>query len=237
MTNLLYSTTIPIDEEIYLRIPTVGEVLDSNGMYDTICSSITATPRDLMVELDDMGIDYNDIEEYELFLLMFQSLKGLDASILFGDLDLTLYEMAENENGEIVIQNQHTGNYIDKFKYRFMCEMISKMNYTKRNNKKAGNEAARRYLIEKERRKKKRAKNKMQNGENPMNSLIISLVNAPEFKYDYQSVRDITIYQFNSSLHQIVDRVSFDKLMIGVYAGTVDTSKMSPKSLTWIKQN
>ena len=237
MTNLLYARTIPVDNEITIHIPTVGEVLDSNGLYDTIVSTITATPRDLMVELDDLGIDYNEIEEYDLFLMLFQSLKTIDTSLLFSGVDFKPYEIAVGENEEVILLNKDTGNYIDKFKYLYLCDTMSKINFLKRNNKKAGNKAAKDYLIQKERKKKKRAKRKRKSDENPLNNLIISLVNSAEFKYDYQSVLDLTIYQFNASLHQIISRVSFDKLMIGVYAGTVDTSKMSPKSLSWIKQD
>lgn len=237
MTNLLYASEIPIDEELVVRIPTVGQVLDSNGLYDNIVSTITATPRDLMVELDDLGINYSEIEEYDLFLMLFQSLKNIDTSLLFGGVDFSKYEISITDTSEVVLQNQETGNYIDKFKYFYLCDLMCKINYIKRNNKKAANDAARSYLIEKERKKKKRAKRKKKDDENPLNGLIISLVNTAEFKYDYSSVLDLTIYQFNASLHQVIDRVNFDKLMIGVYAGTVDTSKMSPKALNWIKSD
>ena len=236
MTNLLYSTSIPVDEDITLRVPTVREVIESDGLYDQIVSAFTATPRDLMVELDDLGIDYNEIEEYDLFLLLFQSLETTDTSILFGGLDFSAYEMAIGERDEVILQNQNTGSYIDKFKYMYLCDTLSKINYIKRNNKKAGNKAAKDYLIQKERRKKKRAKRKAKKEENPLNGLIISLVNTAEFKYDYQSVLDLTIYQFNASVHQIIEKINFDNIMIGVYAGTVDTKKISPKSLSWIKQ-
>lgn len=236
MTNLLYSDHIKVDDEITLTIPTVGEVIKSDGLYDAIVSTFTATPRDLMVELDDLGIDYNEIEEYDLFLMLSQSLKTMDTSILFGGLDFSQYNIAESPSGEIILLNEDTGNYIDKFKYMYLCDTLCKINFITRNNKKAGNNAAKSYLIQKERRKKKRAKRKAKKQENPINGLIISLVNTAEFKYDYSTVLDLTIYQFNASLHQIIDKVNFDKLMIGVYAGTVDTKGMSPNRLSWIKQ-
>lgn len=236
MTNLLYSDHIKVDDEITLTIPTVGEVIKSDGLYDAIVSTFTATPRDLMVELDDLGIDYNEIEEYDLFLMLSESLKTMDTSILFGGLNFSRYNIAESPSGEIILLNEDTGNYIDKFKYMYLCDTLCKINFITRNNKKAGNNAAKSYLIQKERRKKKRAKRKAKKQENPINGLIISLVNTAEFKYDYSTVLDLTIYQFNASLHQIIDKVNFDKLMIGVYAGTVDTKGMSPKRLSWIKQ-
>ena len=236
MTNLLYSDHIKVDDEITLTIPTVGEVIKSDGLYDAIVSTFTATPRDLMVELDDLGIDYNEIEEYDLFLMLSQSLKTMDTSILFGGLDFSKYNIAESPTGEIILLNEDSGNYIDKFKYMYLCDTLCKVNFITRNNKKAGNQAAKSYLLQKERRKKKRAKRKAKKEENPLNGLIISLVNTAEFKYDYTTVLDLTIYQFNASLHQIIDKVNFDKLMIGVYAGTVDTKGMSSSRLSWIKQ-
>ena len=49
---------------------------------------------------------------------------------------------------------------------------------------------------------------------------------------------DLSIYRFNQSLKQIQHKIAFDNTMTGVYAGTVDTSKLSNKDyLTWIPQN
>ena len=65
--------------------------------------------------------------------------------------------------------------------------------------------------------------------------MVVALVNRPEFKYNYEQVMDMSIYKFNQSFKQIETSITFDKTMIGVYAGTVDTSKMADKSsLSWI---
>ena len=46
---------------------------------------------------------------------------------------------------------------------------------------------------------------------------------------------NLSIYNFNQSLKQIQHKITFDNTMIGVYAGTIDTSKMSNKdALSWI---
>ena len=61
-------------------------------------------PIDLMVQLDDIGIDFTSIDEYDLFLLMFTGLKNQDTKLIFGDLDLSKFELATNqENGNIVL--------------------------------------------------------------------------------------------------------------------------------------
>ena len=48
-------------------------------------------------------------------------------------------------------------------------------------------------------------------------------------------IDDVSIYKFNQSLQQIQRKIAFDNTMVGVYAGTVDTSKMADKdALSWI---
>ena len=49
-------------------------------------SSLTATPFQYMVPLDDMGIDSFKITDYELFKLVFPVYARSDLSLLFGDL-------------------------------------------------------------------------------------------------------------------------------------------------------
>lgn len=88
--------------------------------------------------------------------------------------------------------------------------------------------------MEQERRKQKRKANKPY--EPYLEKLVIALCNSPEFKYNYEETMELSIYKFNQSFKQIQTRVTFDNTMIGVYAGTVDTSKMTDKScLSWLQ--
>ena len=49
---------------------------------------------------------------------------------------------------------------------------------------------------------------------------------------------ELSIYKFNQSFNQIQHKIAFDNTMVGVYAGTVDTSKMINKDiLSWIPRN
>ena len=59
--NLLYARKYPVNEHIQIEIPTVGEILDQEDAYYSMVSLITATPYDMMVQLDDMKIDFMEI--------------------------------------------------------------------------------------------------------------------------------------------------------------------------------
>lgn len=64
----LKADRIPITDKIYVRIPTIGEILDHEQTYYSIAYNLTSTPYQQMVRLDDMGIDYTEISEWELFM-------------------------------------------------------------------------------------------------------------------------------------------------------------------------
>ena len=58
--SFLNSTYINIVPNLSIRIPTVGEILEDEDNYYSIVSSLTASPFQYMVQLDDMAIDYTN---------------------------------------------------------------------------------------------------------------------------------------------------------------------------------
>ena len=217
-----------------VRIPTVGEILDNEQHYYNLIYSLTATPYQYMVQLDDMGIDFTTITDYQLFMMLFLVWAKGDLSILFGDIDLSdIFVKINPQNGLPVLYSPRNQIMIDEFVYNQIVNAIRKINNLKRENRKPGNESARKYLLERERRKQRRNANKSY--EPYLEKLVIALVNTSEFPYDYDSCMDLSIYKFNQSFKQIQHKIAFDKTMIGVYAGTVDISRLGDRScLSWI---
>lgn len=234
--SLLYADHIEITDKISVRIPTVGEILEDEQKYYSLVSSLTSSPFQCMVQLDDMGIDYTEVTDYQLFQMMFVMLSTTDMSILFGDLVTNGYQLyKDTSNNTDVLYNETTGTdyKIDEFVYIKIADAIRKINNLEKDNSKPGNEEAKRYLLKKARKKQKRNVNKPY--EPYLEKMVIALVNRPEFKYNYEETMEMSIYRFNQSFKQIQTSINFDKTMIGVYAGTVDTSKMADKSsLSWI---
>ena len=91
---------------------------------------------------------------------------------------------------------------------------------------------AKKYMLQRAREKQKRNKNRKSDSQ--IESLIVALVNAPEFKYDFESVLNLTIYQFNESVRQIIKRVDYNNRMFGVYSGTINAKEMSQDDLNWL---
>lgn len=232
--NLLNASSVQILPNLTIKIPTVGEILEDEQKYYQIVSALTTTPFQYMVQLDDMGIDYTKISEYDLFKMLFPIYAQSDLSILFGDLNTSDFSVyISSQNADPVIFSPSNNIMIDEPAYHTLAETVRKINLFEKVKSKPGNESARKYLLEKERARQKRAARKPY--ESYLEKLVIALVNTNEFPYDYRSCMELSIYQFNQSFRQISHKINFDHTMIGVYAGTVDTSKMHNKDvLSWI---
>lgn len=232
--SLLKLSSVEILPSLSIRIPTVGEILEDEQYYYNLITSITSTPFQYMVQLDDIGIDFTQITDYQLFMMLFPSFAQGDISILFGNTDLSDIQIQKNnQNDMLTLYSPKNNLVIDEYIYSQIVETIRKINNLKKENRKPGNNEAKEFRIKLERKKQKRNANKPY--EPYLEKIVIALVNRPEFKYNYETVDDLNIYQFNQSFEQIKTSINFDNTMIGVYAGTIDTSKLKDRScLSWL---
>lgn len=235
--NLLYKDRVDINDKIHIVIPTVGDVIETigtdNDYYDMV-HTLTAMPIDMMLPLSDAGYDYEKMTDYDLFCLIFGGLRLRDTRLIFGDLDLTLFEPAINEkNGMPVFVDRKHDIVIDRGVQGLIADALRKIHGLKKNVKKPANEEAKKFLLDRARKKARRRK-RMGPEDSQLESLITAMVNTPEFKYDYRSVKEMTVYQFNESVHQIISKVEYDNRMIGVYTGNVSVKDLKEDELNWL---
>ena len=233
MQNILYKKQYPINEHIKLEIPTVGDILEQEDIYYSLVSMITATAYDMMVQLDDIGIDFAEITDYELFLIIFNALKMQDTSLIFGSLDFRKFSaMVNPQNNMVVLRNAETNAVIDRAIHDQICQALRKIHHLKRNNRKPANGASKKYMLQRTREKMKRKKNRTEDSR--LEELIVALVNTEQFHYGFEETRNLTIYQFNESVEQIINKIDFDNKMHGIYAGTISAKDMSQNDLNWL---
>lgn len=223
-----------INDNIVILIPTVGEILEfGESDYYALINSLTAMPIDMIAELDDVGVDFTKIDEYELFFILFNGLKEVDTSLVFGDLNLRAFSPAINKaNGELVMFDDVNGIVIDRGIQHMISDTLRKIHHLTKNTKKPGNDAAKEYMIQ--RAKLKRRRKKRREKDSNLEQLIVGMVNTEEFKYRFDDVKDLSIYQFNESVRQVIKKIDFNNRMIGVYAGTVSAKDLSQDELTWL---
>ena len=232
-TNLLYKKQYAINDAINIIIPTVGEILDNEDEYYNLVSLLTAMPIDMMVQLDDAGIDFTKINDYELFLIMFSGIKGFNTHLIFGDLDLSNFNLFINEeNEQVVLYDDQNDITIDRAVHSRIAAALREIHHLEKNRRKPANDEAKEFLLKRAREKMRRNKNRKQASQ--LEPLIIAMVNTEQFKYDYETVKDLSIYQFNESVRQIIHLVDYKFKMGGVYAGTIDVKSLSRADLDWL---
>lgn len=235
MASLLYTKEKQINEHISVHVPSVGEILDNEDSYFDVVCRIVSTPYDMMVQLDDAGIDFTKITEFDLFCLMFPSLQEMDTSMVFGDFNLAGFNTAINsQNGNVVLRDQEAGINIDCALHDQIATFLRSLLRLEKNVKRPANIEAQKYMIERARKKQNRNKKKPPTSR--LEDLVVAMVNNKDFPYNYESVRDVSIYQFYSSLHQITHKIKFDNTMIGYYSGTVKFEDLSKADRNWILQ-
>lgn len=231
--NLLYERWIPINDKIGIYVPTVGEIIDCEDDYYSLVSILTAMPIDFMVQLDDLGIDFATINEYDLLLILFPELKSKDVSMVFGDLDLSGFELMVNQqNSNIVLRDEVNDITIDRSVYSMISNTLRKIHNLERDRRKPANQEAKEYMIKRAREKMRRSKYKHRNSQ--LESLIISLVNTEQFKYDFERTRELSIYQFNASVQQIIKKTDYEHLMYGIYSGNISAKDIKSDELVWL---
>lgn len=231
--NLLYQRRYAINDSIGIIIPTVGEIIDNEDAYYNLVSVLTAMPIDLMVQLEDAGIDFMSINEYELFLLMFAGFKDQDTSLIFGDLDLSKFKIAVNEqNGNMVLWDEENDIKIDSAIHSQIAGVLRKIHHFEKNRRKPANDEAKEFMLKRARDKMKRRKNRKEDSQ--LESLIVAMVNTEQYKYDFEGTRELSIYQFNESARQVIKKVDYDNRMYGVYTGSINAKDLSQDDLNWL---
>lgn len=232
--NFLYKKQIAINDSISIVVPTVGEIIDNEDAYYGLVSMLTAMPIDLMVQLDDAGIDFTTLNEWELFLLLFSGIKSQDTRQIFGDLDLSKFKMAVNEqNGTIILLDDEHDIRIDMAIQAQIANVLRKIHHLEKNTRKPANEEAKKFMIERARAKQRRNRNRKEDSQ--LETLIIAMVNTEQYKYDFESTRGLSIFQFNESVRQIINKVDYEHRMYGVYTGTINAKELSQDELNWLK--
>jgi len=231
--NLLYQRQYKINDDVQVVIPTVGEIIDDEDAYYGLVSLLTAMPIDMMVPLSDAGVDFTKINDYELFLMLFSGIKTQDTHLVFGDLDLSKFELATNSNNDtVVLWNQETNVVIDRAIHGQIANTLRKIHHLEKNLRKPGNDEAKEYMIQRARDKQRRNRNRKT--ESQLESLIVAMVNSEQYKYDFEGTRELSIYQFNESVRQIINKVDYQNRMIGVYTGNIDSKHLSQDDLNWL---
>ena len=236
--KLYLGSDIKIASGITLYQPTIGEIANYNeAEYFSMAQTLCATPSSMKVTLDDMKLDYMQVEDFQLFMMLCQSFTLDKTKPLLGDLDLTKfkpYQLKDTE--EVVLANgevDENGNpiIINQIIYDILTTYIRKMHGFKKQVDKAANAITRKVLIDDERKAAQRNKDK------PYKSFLVPLVSSLQGRQGYTKdyICNMGLYEFMNQINRVQIIVQADAALGGMYSGFVDTKKMDKTILDWTR--
>lgn len=185
-----------------------------------------------MVALDDVGIRFEDVTEFQLFIMLTRNMKPEDTSLLLGDLDLSQYELQFNtQDGSERLYNRKTNSIIDRAIYVQMTDFIRKIHDMKKNMDHGANDDTRQFLIDRERRRLRYKRNRK--FQSVLFPLISAIYNCEYYHGTLDDIWNMKVFAFYDSVKRIQKIQESRALTAGIYAGTVDSKKVEKESLNW----
>ena len=238
-SNLIGRKKYKINDNIYIHIPTLNEIRgdseeDELNYNKSIIDFIT-TSTDYIVELYDCGINFEDLEDdYSFFIykhiISEDSVFPSDCHLVFDSICKSDFRIVES-NGDYYVVDNINNIVIDRKIFNDISEIICKSLFIEKKHRKFANERSRKYAVEREKKVRERNKNKHKTSSN-LDEVILFAVNNSNFKYDFNNVMNLTIYDFYASIKQIQRNESVEHLMLGGYTGNLKLTEFSHNDLS-----
>lgn len=230
--NLIRGDDFIVNEKIIVRQPTLSEICDYGeknyyGLINCFCS----TPYDNMVILlDRFGIDYEKIDSFDMFRITRYALLDIDTSILIKGISFKNLEDCKKDE-KIILYDRENDVGIDREIFNQISNYLRTIHFYKNNEKKFANETTKQYVLNMERRRLKRKNPESKEG---MAEFISASVNSEGFKYDFDNVWNLKIYQFLNSIYRLQKIKNSSQLIQGMYSGNIDSKNINEKDINWI---
>lgn len=226
-----------INKSLLVHNPKVGEILVfGEQKYFQVLNTFVSRPYDAMVSLWDLGIDYQEINNFTLFLWMCKGLSKDLCSIFFPtqNIDLSAFELMQKDDGSVCLYSglNNEDIVIDDCIFTEISMFLRKIHYIDpKPEYDPGNMMAKKRLIEKMRRKEN--KQKKEGFTSQLSNMISLIVNSGLNNYTYDSIQNITVSQLFDSYYRINKVDNYKNIMTGLYHGMVDSEKINLESISW----
>lgn len=238
---LLFGKPYHVTSKVVVHNPTIEEIFDfGEQRYFSSISTLLSTAWDLRLFFHEQGQDYVKISDFQVFLSLSQGIPIEDTRLILGD-DIDLSELIPVEDPtteQFVLVDQDGETVFDEQIYLRMADFIRKCHHMKRIFRIPGNETTRiAYMEEAKRKQQLDRRRKQKNESSILAPLVSALCNKEGFKYNYNSVRKLSIYAFMDAVYrlQIIDQYQY--LMGGLYSGMISLKEdtKTKQQLDWMR--
>lgn len=221
--------------DIIVKHPTLEEI-DKLGedKYAQIVNIFTARPYDFMVELEDSGVNYLSLTNYDLFLELISNDMEMNYKLFLRDIN-ELTPMINTSNDEIVLYDKQNDVIIDRMIYEEISNFIRRINMIQQKPPHTPNtQMMKQMLIDDMRAKRERSKYERKIlKQSELSNLIRFVVWNNQAGYNYDNIWSLKIYQLYEGLISLQKTDNYKNTMLGLYTGNVDGSKINFEEISW----
>lgn len=230
---LYFGDDYVINEHITIHQPVVGEIISCEKEYFSAVYTLTVIPSDMKSQLWDLGLDWNEMEPFELFRMLAPTLPKERTQILFGDLDFSkMKQYMNNQNGNIVLADKETGIIIDEMIYTRIVKYLRKLHHITPKVEKTKSKTVKKWLIEEDRNRIKNSQNK------PFKSYLLPIISSVKVRQGYTKdyIRNMGFYELMDEVERLNIISNSDALLHSMYSGMIDTKHIDKKELNWMRE-
>lgn len=183
-------------------------------------------------QLADSGIDWETVEDFQMFMMLAPSLTKEQTYLVLGDIDLSKFKIFENkETGEPVMFDQENDIIIDRLIYMRIVEYLRKVHGLTRAHDRTRSKFVHDMAIEMEREQAEIDAKK------PYKSFLWPLISSIKARQGYtkQYVLDMQVYELVHEANRLQIIVQSDALLQGSYSGMMDTKKINKELFNWMR--
>lgn len=222
-----------INDKISVLQPNIRDVLKfGERQYFSIVSTLCSTSSNMKSQLADAGIDWETIEDFQMFQMLAPSLTKEQTYLVLGDIDLSKFKLIEDkEIGEPVLYDAEHHIRIDRLVYMRIVEYLRKVHGLTRAHDRTKSRFVHDMAIEMEREEAEI------NAKKPYKSFLWPLISSIKARQGYtkQYVLDMQVYELVHEANRLQIIVQSDALLQGSYSGMMDTKKINKELFNWMR--
>ena len=227
-------------KDLIIYQPTIGDIIDfgEKKLYSAV-NIFVANSTMYRLQLWELGLDWNELSDFEVFSMLMTSLTIEDTKLLFGDVDFSKFKpmekrMPDSEEAELVMYNAEQDIEINEEIHGILCHYIRTMFNIFPKREFAKGKATKKALIWEDRQKLKVEKDITHSS--TLLPMISACLNHPGFKYKKNELREVGIVEFMDSVQRLQIYESTTALLRGMYSGFMDTSKIDKEQFNFMRE-
>lgn len=235
-----YTIDLPDREGVVtITPPTIGDIVEfgEKEFYDTVNIFIANTTMFRAV-LWDLGMDWNNVSNFELFLLFKGTISDDAAKLLMPDItfsNFNAFEKTLEDNKQVVLYDPDANIEIDSEVYEYMSQYIRNVFKMFPEDEFTKDELLKTWWIEKDKRDASIKKQKNKDTEISIQPIISACINHPGFKYKLKELKDVNVCEFYDSVERLQIYEQSTALLSGLMGGFIDGSKIKPDEYNFMR--